>query len=722
MNVMDLVAKISLDSQEYEKGVGEAKSSFSALGSSIVSGAKTIGKVGVGAFVALGSAIGGATTALVANAKETAQYADNIDKMSQKMGFTTDAFQEWDFIMQHNGSSIEAVKGSIIKLDKALESDTDAWERLGLSQEELLNMSSEEKFEATVKALQGVTDETEKAQLAQEVFGKSYQEMMPLLNQSAEATEEMKQQVHDLGGVMSEDAVKAGAQFKDSLQNMQTALTGAKNNLMAEFLPSLSTVMDGLSALFSGDESGIGKITSGIEEFASKLNEKLPTVIQTAGSILTSLISALPQAFNAIASQLPAILDQAIPVLIDAVVGLSDAIVSALPQLITAIERNIDKITSGLQKILLSIGQIILKLLPKLLPMLIKVGLELIKAVSKGFIENSSEIIGAIFQTVDIIVRELTNPETLSQLLTCGLQIILAIANGILQNLPTLLGTLGELLSNVIGFLVTEGVPMILDTAIKLFESIGDGVTKAWNYITGKLGDLLFDILGTDGLGGWLLDITDKAKEVFEKVGDGISNAWETIKNGVKEFGEKIWNGIKEGVGNLWEKGKEMVMKIVQGIKDSYHYITDALTGKGIAGKMQEKYEELGLTGANAYVEGQEEGFDIHSPSKKMAYIGEMVMAGYSEGIEDETPDAVNKIQDAMNEVDYGAVSIDSMIASSPKSAKRDASMDRLIDLARMNSQKPEVIQLFVGNKLLEEMYVDAKRNITTRSGGQVNV
>ena len=188
MNVMDLIAKISLDSSEYEKEVGQAKSSFSDLGSSIASGAKTIAKVGVGAFVALGGAIAGATGSLISNAKETAEYADNIDKMSQKMGFTTDAFQEWDFIMQHNGSSIDAVKGSLLKLDKALESDTTAWQELGLSQEELMNMSSEEKFEKTVTALQGVTDETEKARLAQEVFGKSYQEMMPLLNQTGERT------------------------------------------------------------------------------------------------------------------------------------------------------------------------------------------------------------------------------------------------------------------------------------------------------------------------------------------------------------------------------------------------------------------------------------------------------------------------------------------------------------------------------------------------------
>ena len=94
MNVMDLVAKISLDSQDYEKGIGDAKSSFAGLGSSIASGAKTIAKVGVGAFVAMGTAIGGATTALISNAKETASYADNIDKMSQKMGFTAEKFQE----------------------------------------------------------------------------------------------------------------------------------------------------------------------------------------------------------------------------------------------------------------------------------------------------------------------------------------------------------------------------------------------------------------------------------------------------------------------------------------------------------------------------------------------------------------------------------------------------------------------------------------------------
>ena len=728
MNVMDLVAKISLDSQDYEKNVESSKKSFSALGSSIASGAKTIAKVGVGAFTAIGTAIGGATTALIKNAGETASYADNIDKLSQKMGFTTDAFQEWDFIMQHNGSSIESVKGAMIKLDKALDSNSEAFKELGLNAEAMQNMTNEEKWEASVKALQGVTDETKKAELAQELFGKSYQEFMPLLNSTAEATEEMKQQVHDLGGVMSEDAVKAGAQYQDSLQNLKTALTGAKNNLMGEFLPSLSTVMDGLTKLFSGDESGIGMIKKGIEDFAQKLNEKLPKVIQTAGSILTSLISALPQAFEAIASQLPSILEQAIPVLIDAVVGLADAVVSALPKIIEAIEKNIDKITSGLQKILMAVGQIILKLTPKLLPMMIKVALELVKSLAKGFIENASEVIRAIFELVDVIVKELTNPDTLRQLLECGIQIIIALAQGIMENLPMLLGTMGELLSNLIGFMVTEGIPMILEGAVKVFEAIGDGIGKAWNYIVSSLSNLLGKILGGEGLGSWGSDILSNAMGVFEAIGDGLMGAWDYITGKIGEFGELVWGGIKEAFTGMWEFGKGLGENIWKGIKSMWGKLKDALnpvnwfSGTSIlSDEMRETMQNYGKDSAEGFIKGQREGFDINSPSKKMKWIGEMVMSGYAEGMEDETPDAVNKIQDAMNDVDYGAVTIDSL-AYSPSGAKADKSMSRLVELARATSQRPEVIQLMLGNRIVEEIFIDAKRNITTRSGGQVNV
>lgn len=713
MNVMDLVAKISLDSAEYEKGVGEAKTSFSGLGSAIASGAKTIGKVGVAAFTGIATAIGGATTALISNAKETAAYADNIDKMSQKMGFTTDAFQEWDFIMQHNGSSIEAVKSSMIKLDKALESDTDAWDKLGLSQEQLLAMSPEEKFEATVKALQGVTDENEKAALAQDIFGKSYQEMMPLLNQTAEQTEAMKQQVHDLNGVMSEDAVKAGAQFQDSLTNLKTALTGAKNNLMGEFLPSLSTVMDGLSALFSGDESGIGKITKGIEEFASKLNEKLPTVIQTAGQILNSVISALPQAFEAIASQLPSILEQAIPVLINATVALADSVVKALPQLLSAIQSNIGTITSGLSKIVSAIGQIILKLTPQLLPMLLKVGIQLVTELARGFSENASEVIQTVIELINIVVQELTNPETLMTLLECGIQILTAVVNGIAENLPLLLETAGTLIVNLATFLVEaipelvtaigkNGAKIITDVLPQILTSIGEAGAK-----------LLLDI--SDTISGWIPDILSGATKAFEAIGDGILDAWEWIKGKISDLATKALQTLEASFSLIFNIGKNLVQGLWNGIKDAKEWVLDKIKGFG-----------------SDILDGIKGIFGISSPSKKTAWMGKMLMQGLGIGMEEEADDTFRDMQktldDGLNGLTVDPMDIKANAAVSMRTStsrtRTESKIDQLLKLmAEIVNNKEEItIPVFVGGREIDEVFVDSKNRVTVRSGGQVNV
>ena len=267
---------------------------------------------------------------------------------------------------------------------------------------------------------------------------------------------------------------------------------------------------------------------------------------------------------------------------------------------------------------------------------------------------------------------------------------------------------------------------MILEGAVKVFEAIGDGIGKAWNYIVSSLSNLFGKILGGEGLGSWGSDILSNALGIFEKIGDGLMGAWDYITGKIGEFGELVWGGIKDAFGGMWEFGKELGENIWKGIKSMWGKLKDALNPKNwfSAGSIMDSTdwaEKYGQKTAEGYVEGQQTGFGIHSPSTKMKWIGEMVMKGYSDGIEDETPEAVNKIQDAMNDVDYGAVSIDSL-SYSPNGAKTDKSMSRLVELARANSQKPEIIQLMLGNRIIEELYIDAKRNITTRSGGQVNV
>ena len=219
MDVFDLVAKLTLDSSEYEKGLDDSESK----GSSFVKGIKTAAK-GVGiAVAAVTTATAAAGGAFINGAGKVAEYGDNIDKMSQKMGLSAEKYQEWDAILRHSGSSIDSMKASMKTLATAAETNSDAFEKLGISQEQLASMSQEELFEATISGLQNVSDTTERTYLAGKLLGRGATELGALLNTSAEDTEKMRQRVHELGGVMSDEAVKASAKYKDSLQDMTTA-------------------------------------------------------------------------------------------------------------------------------------------------------------------------------------------------------------------------------------------------------------------------------------------------------------------------------------------------------------------------------------------------------------------------------------------------------------------------------------------------------------------
>lgn len=331
MDLFELAAKITLDTKDYEKGLSDA----SEKGNKFANGLKNAGKVAGVAFGAVTAAVGAASAAISNGVKNTAAYADNIDKMSQKLGMSAKAYQEWDFIAQHSGTSVEGLQASMKTLSVAAESGKDSFERLGLSLSDVQSMSQEDLFSAVITQLQGMEEGTERTALASELLGRSATELAPLLNTSAEATEEMRHQAHELGGVLSDDAVKAGAAFQDSLQNLQTAFSGLKNGLMGDFMPAITDVMDGITALVTGDDTGIDLINKGVESFLQKMIDSIPKIADSAIKIMQSFIDVIVQ-------NLPQIIESGITIVSKLVEGLLQAIPTILmnvPAIVEAIVR-----------------------------------------------------------------------------------------------------------------------------------------------------------------------------------------------------------------------------------------------------------------------------------------------------------------------------------------------------------------------------------------------
>lgn len=528
----------AFDTAGTDAGVSSGKKFGDSFGGALGAAMKT-GGIAVAGVAAGVTALGGA---FAKSAGDVASYGDDVDKMSQKIGISSQAYQEWDAILQHSGTSMSAMRPAMKTLFTQAQNGSDAFQKLGMSQEEVANMSREDLFAATITALQGVTDENEKATLAQELLGRGATEMGALLNTSAEDTEEMRKKVHELGGVMSDDAVKASAKYQDSLQDMQTAINGAKMGIMSNFLPAMTGVMDGIGMLFSGDsKKGIGMIKDGLNQFISKLSETIPKVIETGTQILLALVDAivqnLPQIVKAgteailqLAKGIADALPQLIPAAVDAVLAIVDGLIDNIDMIVDAALQLIIGLADGLIKAIPKIIEKIPTIIQKIFDALVKSGPKIAEAGVKlltSLVQNLPAIIATIIKAVPEIIKNLLSgfASAVSSFASAGVKLF----TSIVQNLPTII-------SNIVG-----KIPEILSSIIEGFkDGISDMIQVGKDLLTGLAKGIVEGVKG----------VIDKAKQAAGKIMDSIKKFF-GVASPSKEFakiGGFLMEGLAEGI------------------------------------------------------------------------------------------------------------------------------------------------------------------------------
>ena len=245
-----------------------------------------------------GMAAFGATAgvALGKSISDVSKYGDHVDKMSQKIGFSAEGFQKWDYVLNRAGTSIDSMAPVMKTLSNAAVSNSDAFQQLGISQEEVANMSQEELFGRTIEALSGMEEGAERTALASKLLGRGASELAPLINGGTEAIEEQMKMAEEYGMVMSDEGVKASADFVDAQTTLQGTLTGLKNKVTADFLPAATDVVNGLAMMASGDfMGGFDLIKEGVGEFIGNITSRVPDMIAKGGEMLAGFIQGLTE-------------------------------------------------------------------------------------------------------------------------------------------------------------------------------------------------------------------------------------------------------------------------------------------------------------------------------------------------------------------------------------------------------------------------------------------
>ena len=512
MNLFELVATLTLDKSKYEEGLNDAEKSASSFGGKLTSGLKTAAGVTTGAVLAIGAAAGTAAKSFINSAGSVAEYGDSIDKMSQKMGISAEAYQEWEAVMQHSGTSMESLKAGMKTLAAAVESGSDAFDRLGISQEQIASMSQEELFDATIAALQGVENETERTYLAGQLLGRGATELGPLLNTTAEETQAMKDRVHELGGVMSNEAVKAAAAYQDSLQDMTTAFGGLKNNLMSKFLPSMVTVMDGLGNIFSGNSNeGLGQVEEGINQFSEQLSQVIPKVIEVGSKIAKSLAQA-------IVTNLPVIFE---------------AGVNALTELLSGIAQSSGDIAESAKTIIMTFVNSVVDNLSTIFD----AAVEIIFAIVDGIIDSLPELIPAVVEVILIIVDKLTEPSTLMKLIDAAFQIIGAVAQGLIDAIPVLVEKAPTIIMNLVEALLRL-LPQLLASGVQLVTELASGILRGRVKTVQAVVEVFASI--KDGFLSRINDAMKWGQDLIDNFVNGIKSKFNGVRDAMSSFGSMV--------------------------------------------------------------------------------------------------------------------------------------------------------------------------------------
>ncbi len=299
--------------RDYAQSIGiQLKEAFSSAGGGAVALKGAITALGsaltivagiVAAAVAVLGLLAAAWSALALSVSKTTK---EINTSAAKIGMTTQAYQEWGYVLETVGvqadelsSFIKTLSDEQAQIKDGAEGATNAFNRLGLSTEKVVNMGQQELFTEVVNRLQQVENVVERTAIAYQIFGEDAAHLANVMNMSSAQTQQLIKNYNELGGGTSQNLINKSNQLQMAVGNLSTAWTSMTNNLAEAIMPVLTPIINWFAkaiavvslffkTIFNLDSSpaaqGGSSMASGMQDYtsategAAKAVEKLKRV------------------------------------------------------------------------------------------------------------------------------------------------------------------------------------------------------------------------------------------------------------------------------------------------------------------------------------------------------------------------------------------------------------------------------------------------------------
>ena len=552
-----------------------------ALGAvAVAAGAAAVklGKEVIAAYADYEQLVGGVDTLFKDSSQEIQRYAANAYKTA---GLSANEYMET--VTGFSASLIQSLGGDTEKAakyaDMAITDMSDNANKMGTDMSSIQNA-----YQGFAKQNYTMLDNLKLG------YGGTKQEMERLLA-DAEKISGVKYDISSYA-----DVVEAIHVMQES---MDIAGTTAK-----EAEATISGSVNALKSAVSNLIVGFGDADADMELLCNHMVDAFKTVVANITPVIENIVAALPTALDALLTAVGELL----PTLLEAVTELFsqvlETLLSLLPQLIPAA---------------VSALMTIVNTLIENLPLLIEAAVQLVSTLVTGIADALPTLIPAAVQAIVTIVQGLV--DSLPMLLDAALQLITGLAQGLLDAIPVLIAALPEIINGIITFLL-DSIPQIIETGIQLLTLLVTALPEIITAIVQAIPQIISGIV--NALVGNIDKIIMAGVQLFVALIENLPTIIVEIVKAVPQ----IIAGIVKAFGSLMYKIVEIGGNIVKGLWDGITQLASWLWDK-VSGWISSIWD------------GICDFFGIHSPSKEMAWVGEMLVKGLAGSIDDNGDEAV---------------------------------------------------------------------------------
>ena len=511
-------------------------------------------------------------------------------------------------------------------------------------------------------------------------------------------------------------------QTAEAFKNLQVAVGKELTPMYGEFMSFSSAAMQAMTEGFQKDGlSGLmASLGTALSDGLSMVVENLPGLIEAGADLLGALGQGLIDNADLIWDALVQVAD----IVWDKSGDLVDGLYTGISALLEKVDFN--EMASKMSDFMLNmmrealhaihdmdgseIGSNIAEFLQTVFAdagQFIMVGFQIISSLAQVIGESLPELIPTIVEILLNIVQYMI--ENIDILVDGALQLITGLAEGIIAALPILAQKAPEIVISLIDALI-ENLPTILETGARLLGelvagllgAIPDmviGVAKLW----GKLKELIQ---------GWFPMILSMGGQIIDNFIAGFIDNISAVETGVQKVVTSVTEAIQDMIDGALQWGKDLIDNFVNGITDFAGKV-----GDGIAGVAQDVADFIGFS-------EPEKGplSDFHRFAPDMIDLFTQGMEDNMDKVEDAANDMALAIKPDMSDVD----AIEVRTAEIPERARGGLSDTLVAEIEKLiesfNAQQETVIPIYIGNKMIDELVLDANRRIKVKSGGFASV